>query len=147
MAFQISTALSNKMLDTAPLRTVMNLGFIKIYAGTPPADADAAIGSATLLCTVSNNATATGLTLAATAAARTIAKNGSEVWSGVNAASGTAAFFRYVAVGDTGAASTTEARIQGTVGTGGADMNLSSVNLTSGAIQALDFGNFTLPTF
>lgn len=147
MAFQISTGLSNKLLDTGSLRTIMNLGFIKIYAGTPPADADAAIGSATLLTTISNNATATGLTLAATAAARTIAKNGAETWSGVNAASGEAAFFRYVAPGDTGAASTTEPRIQGTVGVAGADMNLSSINLTSGATQALDFANFTLPTF
>jgi hypothetical protein len=65
----------------------------------------------------------------------------------VNAASGTAGYFRFVAVGDTGVLSTTQARLQGTIATAGADLNLSSVNLTSGADQTIDAANFTLPTY
>lgn len=154
MAYQISTGLRNILLGSAAaasatsasLSTAMNLGFLMIYAGAVPASADAALGGATLLCKVSNNSTATGLTLGPSASG-TIPKNASEVWSGVNAATGTAAFFRWVAPGDDGTLSTTQARVQGLVGTLGSDMNLSSVSLTSGATQTIDTFNWTLPTY
>jgi UDP-N-acetylglucosamine enolpyruvyl transferase len=146
MAIKTSTGLRNQMLDTNPLKTVFNLGFLKIYAGTVPADADASIGSATLLCTVSVNSTGTGITFASTASGGTIVKNSGEVWSGVNVATGTATFYRLVAAGDTGASSTTEARVQGTVATSGADLNLTSTSLTSAATQSIDYYSLTLPT-
>ena len=53
-------------------------------------------------------------------------------------AGGTATYYRFVANGDTGVASTTEKRLQGTVGTVGADLNMTSVALTSGAPQTID---------
>lgn len=141
-----STGLRNKLLDTGSLKSIFNLGFIKIYSGTVPADADAALGSATLLCTISVNSTGTGTTMEASASDGTLEKNAGEIWSGVNAASGTASFYRHVAAGDTGAASTTEARIQGSVGTAGADMNLTSTSLVAAATQTLDYYSITLPT-
>jgi hypothetical protein len=141
-----STGLRNKMLDTGSLKSIMNLSFIKIYAGAVPADADASIGAATLLCTVSVNSTGTGVTMAAAAANGILEKNAAEIWSGVNGAGGVATFYRHVAAGDTGGASTTEARIQGTVGTAGADMNLTSTTLVNGATQTLDFYRVNLPT-
>ena len=141
-----STGLRNKLLDTGSLKSIFNLGFIKIYSGTVPADADAALGSATLLCTISVNSTGTGTTMEASASDGTLEKNAGEIWSGVNAASGTASFYRHVAAGDTGAASTTEARIQGSVGTAGADMNLTSTSLVAAATQTLDYYSINLPT-
>lgn len=141
-----STGLRNKMLDTGSFKSIMNLSFIKIYAGAVPADADAAVGGATLLCTVSVNSTGTGLTMAAAAALGILEKNAAEIWSGVNGAGGVATFYRHVAAGDTGGASTTEARIQGTIGTAGADMNLTSTTLVNGATQTLDFYRVNLPT-
>ena len=145
MALQASTGLRNKLLDTGSLKSVFALGFIKIYSGAAPADADAAT-TGTLLCTISNNSTGTGINMAAAAAAGVLEKLASETWSGVNAASGTATHYRHVAVGDTGALSTTEARLQGLVGTVGVEMNLSSTTLTSGATQTLDFYSVQLPT-
>lgn len=142
---KLSTGLRNTLLGSGNLKTTMALGFVKIYAGTVPATADDSIGSATLLCTISVNSTGTGITFDAPSAA-VISKAAAEVWSGVNAASGTATFFRHVAVGDTGALSTTEARVQGTVGTSGADLNLSSVSLTNGATQTIDYYTIALPT-
>ncbi len=147
MALQASTGLRNQLLDTNPLKTILNLGFIKIYAGTVPASADAALGSATLLCTVSNNSTGTGLTFATSASGGVIAKNSSEVWSGVNAASGTAAFYRHVTPSDDGTLSTTQPRLQGLIGTAGADMNLSSVSLVASATQTIDFYTVSEPTY
>lgn len=141
-----STGLRNKLLDTGPLNSVLDLGFIKIYAGTEPATADAAIGAATLLCTISNNSTATGIKLETAASAGSIPKESTEVWSGVNVAGGTATFYRHVAPGDDGTLSTTQARLQGTIGTSGADLNLSSINLSNGATQTIDYYSVTLPT-
>lgn len=145
MALQASTGLRNKLLDTGSLKSLMALGSIKIYSGAIPANADAAV-TGTLLCTITLNSTATGLSMAAAAAAGVLEKLSSETWSGVNAASGTATYYRHVAVGDTGALSTTEARLQGLVGTVGVEMNLSSTTLTSGATQTLDFYSVQLPT-
>ena len=51
MTAKFSTGLRNTMLETSPLKTIMNLSFIKIYSGPPPADADAAV-TGTLLGTV-----------------------------------------------------------------------------------------------
>ena len=76
----------------------------------------------------------------------TLSKAPAEVWSGVNAASGTATFYRHVAVGDDGTLSTSQARLQGTVGTAGAELNLSSVNLSNGATQTIDYYSVTQPT-
>lgn len=140
MAQKMSTGLCDDLLDANPLKTIFNLGFIKVYSGTPPATADAAIGGGnTLLCTVSNNSTGTGLTFEASASGGVLAKNSGETWSGVNAASGTATFYRLVSASDTGASSTTEQRVQGTIGTGGADMNVGSTSLTSSATFTVNY--------
>lgn len=145
MAIKASLGLRNKMLDTNSFDALMNLGFIRIFTGAGPASADDA-ATGTLLVIISLNSTGTGISFATTASAGTIQKAAAEVWSGVNAATGTAGYYRFVAPGDTGAASSTEARIQGTVGTAGADLNLSSVALISGATQTIDFFSVAFPT-
>jgi hypothetical protein len=145
MSLQVSTGLRNALLGTYSLAAALNLGFIKIYTGTPPATADMA-ATGTLLVTISNASSATGLTSGA-AASGTLPKTTSEVWSGVNAVSGTAGYMRYVAPGDDGTASATQMRLQGTVGVASADLILSSVNLSGGAVQGIDTSNITLPTY
>lgn len=141
-----STGLRNYVLDTGSLKAALAAGFIKIYGGTVPATADDALGSATLLNTVSVNSTGTGINFDTSASGGVIAKAPGEVWSGVNSASGTATFFRHVTAADTGASSSTERRIQGTIATAGADLNLSSTALTSGATQTVDYYSGALPT-
>lgn len=147
MALKASTGLRSKLMDTGSLKATMALGFLKIYAGTVPATADEAIpGGATLLCTISVNSTGVGVSFDAAAVAGVLSKAPAEVWSGVNAASGMATFYRHTAVGDDGTLSTTQARLQGTVGTVGAELNLSNANLSSGATQTIDYYSTTLPT-
>lgn len=145
MTIQTSTGLRNKMLDTGSLKSRLALGFMKIYSGSPPATADAAV-TGTLLCTISLTGTGTGLSLDTAAAAGVLAKNPSEVWQGTNAATGAAGYYRFSAAGDTGVSSATEERIQGTVGLAGADLNLSSISLTSGVVQNIDYYVVSLPT-
>lgn len=147
MPAKFSTGLRNAMLATGSLKATLDGAKLKIYAGDVPATADASIGSATLLCTISNDAGATGLTFASTASAGVITKTVSEIWRGVNAASGVASFYRIETTSDDGSASTTLARIQGDVAIAGASLNLSSTTLTSGASQTIDNYVVSLPTF
>ena len=145
MAIKTSTGLRNKMLDTGSLRTVMNLGFIKIYSGAVPATADAAV-TGTLLVTISNASGGTGLTHEAVAVLGAISKTTAEVWSGVNATGGVATYYRHIAVGDDGTLSTSQARVQGLIANVGSDMNLTNTTLTGGATQTVDYYQLYLPT-
>lgn len=147
MTIKTSTGLRNKMLDTGSLKSRLALGFIKLYTGGEPTTADAAV-TGTLLCTISVSGAGTGLSLDAAAAAGVLAKSAA-AWSGAIVATGTAGYYRFSAAGDTGASSTTEERIQGSVGLAGADLNLTSVALVTNAAltaQAIDYYVVTLPT-
>lgn len=118
---KLSTGICNQLLSPggASIGDILHLGFLRLFSGAAPATADAA-ETGTLITIMSNNSTGTGLTFEAAAVLGVLAKKISEVWSGLNLAGGTVTWFRFVAVGDTGAISTTQPRIQGTIGTGGA---------------------------
>lgn len=143
MAVKVSTGLRNALLDSASLKDILDGGFLDIYSGTIPATADDALTGATLLCRVSNGGS--GLTFDTNAVGGVLSKNPSEVWQGLNTASGVASFFRFVSASDTGAASDTEGRIQGTVAVLGADLNISNTSLTVSAPQAIQFFYVALP--
>lgn len=145
MAIKASTGLRNALMVTGSLKDTLDGGKIRIFGGTAPATADEA-ESGTLLVELTLNSEGTGLSFESTATNGTLVKDPAEVWSGTNVGTGTATYYRFVAAGDTGAASGTDARVQGTVGISGADMNLSNINLVSGAPQLLDFYSLTLPT-
>jgi len=146
MSIQLSTGIRNYLLDTGGFDAALNGGLLNIYDGTPPAGPDDAISGNTLLCTISVNGLGGGLNFESAAVAGVLSKAAAETWQGTNAASGNASFFRFYESGGTpGGASTTEKRIQGTVGVAGADLNLSSVALVASAVQTIDYFNVTLP--
>jgi len=142
----ISTALRNHLMTIGSFKAGADGSVLRIYSGTPPATPDAAVpGAAVLLCLVSVNSTGTGLTFEASANAGLLLKSAGEVWSGVNAATGTAAWYRVVTSADDGTASTSAVRMQGTAGLAGADLNMTSVNLVSGATQTVDYFSVLMP--
>jgi hypothetical protein len=145
MAMKISTALAKALLDTSSLKGALTGMRLKIYSGTEPATADAALGSAVLLCTVTVDGVGDPLTFNASAVANVIEKNASEVWRGTNVASGVASFCRLELSSDTGNSSTTEIRLQGDVGVAGKFLNLSSVALTASAVQSVDSLSIAMP--
>jgi len=148
MSLKTSTGLRNKLLDTNPLKTIMAAGFIKMYKGAVPSSADDAVNAADLLCTIYSDGAAAGINFAAAAVGGSLAKSAVETWSGTvtGAGTNTTTFYRHVAVGDDGTSSTTQPRLQGTIGTAGADMNLSSTSLVNSAVQTIDYYSVTLPT-
>lgn len=147
MTLKASTGLRNALLDTGPLKTAMDLGFIHIYAGAVPSSADDSLGAAVLLCTLSAGGIGTGLTFESTAVDGALWKNSAETWAGTNVAGGVAAFYRHVAPGDTGASSTLQARIQGAIAVSGSDMNMTAgTTLVNGAPNLLNSYFVNLPT-
>lgn len=158
MALKLSTALRNSLLAGNSLQGSFASHVIRIYSGTEPADADASLGSAVLLCTITKDgSTATNGTESLTfnaPASGVLSKLTGSVWQGVNGATGVATFYRHVSRTDTGAALTnmastanTECRIQGSIATAGAELNLSNTTLTSGATQTIDYYTINLPSF
>ena len=146
MGMKISTGLAKAMLDTGSFKASLNGMKLKIYSGTEPASADASIGSAVLLCTISDAGGAGALSFEAAAVGNVLEKLSSQTWSGTNAASGTASFCRLVLASDTGATSSSEVRVQGDVGVAGKFLNLSSTTLTAAAVQVVDYLSVTMPT-
>ena len=144
-----STGLRNHMLAIGSAKAALDGGFIHIYEGPEPASADAAIepGTHKRLVTIFSDGTAAGLALAATAADGFIEKSSTETWSGTVAETGVAKFFRHVGPTDTGALSTTQPRLQGTVARAGAELNISDVNLVAAAPQAVNFYTLQIPSF
>ena len=141
-----STGLRNQLLDTSPFKTIFNLGFLEIYGGAIPADADQSISGSTLLVRISNNNTTTGLTFASTASGGAITKNLGETWSKAAVNTGTATFYRLVSASDTGVLSTTEPRVQGSVGLAGADLNLASLSFSASTVYTIDAYSISIPT-
>jgi len=135
------------------LKDIFRDGALKIYSGSQPAEADDAI-SGTLLITITESAGtfaagafANGLEFG-DAASGAIAKASGETWQGVATASGTAGYFRLCAnPTDVGAESTTLPRIDGLIGTSGADLNLSSTSIVSGQTYTIDTFSLTLPEY
>jgi hypothetical protein len=141
-----------QVISGGSLKDIFLNGVLKIYSGTQPANADAAYGS-TLLCTIS---TASGTFTAGapdaglrfgTAASGAISK-ASSVWSGVVATTGTAGWFRLMGnVSDASGLDSTYLypRIDGSIGTSGADLNMGSTSLTAAATLTIDTFTVTLP--
>lgn len=144
--FMISTAVQTALLE-ALAEQFDGLMVMNIYSGTVPATADAALGDAVLLRTVSVNSTGTGMSFEATPVGGMLVKATDEVWAGPNVGTGTATFYRIHPIGDTGGLSTTAPRLQGSVGLLNADLILGSTGLVSGVTDpAIGIFMVGLPT-
>ena len=133
------------------IKDIFRNGCLWIYSGSQPATADtAAAGTQLVKITESSGAfahaaEANGLEFGDYSSG-TISKCGDETWSGVGLADGTAGWFRLVAnPTDALGASTTLPRIDGSIGTSGANLNMSSTTIVTDATYTIDTFTFTLP--
>lgn len=107
-----------------------NSGFLQIYSGTQPANANTAISGQTLLAKLTFGTTAFGAAAAGVATANAIG-------SATASASGTASWFRVFKSDDTTVV------FDGSVGTSGADLNLNSTSISSGATVSVTSLTYT----
>ena len=108
-----------------------NSGFLRIYDGTQPADADTAITSQVLLAELVFNATAFGAAVNGVATANAITQDASAN------ATGTATWFR--ALRSNG----TSVLFDGSVGTGTNDLVLNTTSIVSGAAVSVSAFTYT----
>ncbi|MGI9585005.1 MAG: hypothetical protein ACR2N7_05385 [Acidimicrobiia bacterium] len=142
MVFYISNAAAiaamDAVVDLIDVGSTNAEGRVKIYAGTVPADADAAIGGATLLATLNMSNPAFGNSAdaapGATATANSITDDSSAD------ATGTAAFFR---IWDRNENTVIQGLV--TVTAGGGDLELNSISITSGAAVSITSMTKTMP--
>src|SRR3990167_7230124 len=128
------------LLNSAALATTVGGNMVAAVTST-------SFGSGTGGSVVGVNA-ANGLLLDYNAAAGVITKDTTQTWSGTAVATGVAGWFRYKgSVVDAGTldSSAVFVRMDGGIATSGADMNMSSTNVTSGALQTLSTFSFTVP--
>jgi len=127
-------------------------GILRIFTGTQPTSADL-IESGTLLVEISQGSAAfvsgteeNGLNFGE-AASGVLAKEASEIWSGVAVASGTAGWFRFYPndVDGNDGASTTAIRFDGAIATSGAQINMTNTSITLGGTTTIDTVALTLP--
>lgn len=118
MTISVGVAARNAELDAA-LEPALDNGYLRIYSGTVPTNADAALGAAVLLAELRFGATAFGAASGGTKTANTIA-------SATASATGTASFFRAFK------SDATTVVMQGAVATSGSDLNLSTTSINSG---------------
>lgn len=128
MALTFTTAVKNARADAISTQVGSN-GKIRIYSGTVPADANAALSSNTLLAELACSAT-----FAAAASGGVLTVNTITQDSAADA-TGTASFFRILKSDNT-------VILQGAVGTSGAELNLNTTSISAGA--AVSITSFTL---
>jgi hypothetical protein len=112
---------------------LLNNGFITIYNGSQPTDANTAIGAQTPLATMGFGSTAfPTIAASGTAPSKIVTATAGSITSDTNAsATGTATWFRcFKSDGVTGV-------MDGSVGTSGSDLNLNTTSIIMGATVAV----------
>lgn len=151
MTIKLSTGLRTLMAGTTGFGTAFEKGVIHIYSGPQPVTADAPV-SGTLLGVVSEDAApfafgsvTNGLEFGP-ADGGTVAKNPAQEWKFKGVANGTAGYFRLMGnASDALGASTSAPRLDGNIGTSGADLNLSNIAVTLNTPATIDVFAFTIP--
>ncbi len=150
MTVKLSTALRNAMVSNGGFSSLFTNGVIEIRTGPQPLSADSPPTGVLLgIITENGGAWAEG---APTNGLNFAAPDGGVVtktvtpWRMTGLAAGQAGWFRLRAnASDPGGTSTTHARLDGTVGVGAGDMELSSVAIAVGVPVTLDTFQFRMP--
>lgn len=154
----VSTALANDLFGAHSLIDLLNPaglnGYLMLFSGPVPANADAAIGGGAgvvMTLTESDDGT-TGLTFQASVTGGVLKKTVAEEWKGTNSTGSTKVmtFWRWVIEGDIGtdAASGSDYRLQGTVGedmTHSIWLSAGEATVADSAVRTLDDFQISLP--
>lgn len=148
MSLRLSDAMRNKLLDggaSGGIKNGLNLGFIAIMSGSQPSSPNTG-ATGTLLGTVTVNGDGvTGLGFDA-AVDGVIAKAAAQTWKFTGLAAGIAGWYRFYAPGDTITnTDATKPRVDGAIGTSGAELNLSNVSIQVGQVNTVDAYTITMP--
>lgn len=147
MAIRLSTGMRNAVLTgSTGMRGILDGGFLDIYSGSQPANADnVELGSKLVrISSTCGTSASDGLRFGtgSTAGLMIIA---SPAWQGNVILGGVAAWARFYGTAGTAGSSPTEKRIDMSVGVAGADLNLSHTNLALDSVLTITQFNVTEP--
>lgn len=147
MSFKASTGFINSVLTNGSVKALLDTMIMKVYGGAEPTSADAeSTGTANVLWTIKDGTDVLTWTLNTDVSPPVLEKASTDTWSGATAA-GTATYFRILATNDSEGSSTSDARLQGTVGatlSTDTDLYLSSTTFTTGTKTLASF-NVSIP--
>ena len=132
------------------LQTILQDGIMRIYSGAQPTDPDSGeTGTLLVEITVASGAFVAGVATNGLELdpiiSGVLSKATDEVWSGVGLATGTAGWFRFFSNAVDAGSDASAVRLDGSVGTSGATLNLSSTSITLGATVTIDGFDLTEP--
>jgi hypothetical protein len=128
---RLSAAAQNAAVDSL-VGTIGTSGKLRIYDGTQPTNPDTALGAQVLLADLALSSTAFAAAVAGVATANAITSDTAAD------ATGTASWFSLLT-------SANVRKIDGSVGTSGANLNLNSIAIQAGATVAVSALTFTIP--
>lgn len=135
------------MLVTGSAKSLLDGGEIRIFDGGPPSSARRA-ENGNLLVTIQSGEIDLLLDFDAVLAGSTdnpvMQKDLLQIWSGIPIATGAALYYRYVKPADIGNSDPTQIRVQGLIGTSGADLNMTNVNIVTGQRRTLQTFSISL---
>lgn len=143
---KISTALANHIAASGSIKDALDGFVVRVYSGTEPATANAALSGNTLLCELSVDKSGVGGTFDGTPVNGILSKDSTETWIGNIIVGEAPSFFRMVDPTDDGTDNASFLRVQGTVGTVGADFLVRSLDFEIGDEQRVDACNIGIPT-
>jgi hypothetical protein len=142
MALRLSTGMRNGLAGTSGLKEALDGGYIDIYTGGQPVNADYAETGVKIVRI--STAAGTGGLLFGTSAAGVLPKS-ADIWSGTVGVAGLAGYFRFYGSGGTSGSSGTQVRMDGSVGVSNSDMVLANSSLVVGATLTIDTFTLTVP--
>lgn len=151
MTVKLSTGARNNLAGPLGFGAMFEKGVIYIYSGPQPLSPDNAVAG-TLLGIVTKDGlpfvfgTATNGLSFDPPAAGAVSKAAADTWKFAGLAAGTAGWFRLMGnAADALGASAVLPRLDGSIGTSGADLNLSNINVVVGAPNTVDVFQFEFP--
>jgi hypothetical protein len=119
------------------LAALCNGGTLNIYAGSQPTDANTAVSGQTLLATLTFSSPAfAAATASGSPGSKVVTATANAIGSATSVGSGTASWFRVLTSGSA-------AVLDGSAGTSGCDLNLSSTAITGGG-QTVSVSSFSI---
>ena len=143
MALRLSTGLRQALITTDDFKSLMDGGFLDIYSGSQPTNADA-IETGTLLCSITTGTAGTAGITFGTAASGILPKS-ADGWQGTVLVAGVAGWARLYGPGKTTGTNGTAYRMDMNAGLSGADLVLSHTNLVADTIQTVKTFSITQP--
>lgn len=150
MTIKLSTGLRTAMAGDTGFGATFGEGVIHIYSGSQPVSADSPV-TGTLLGIVTSDGLPFAFGSATNALAFDAADAGSiskstDLWKFTGIANGTAGWFRLMGnASDALGSSLSSPRLDGSIGTSNADLNLSNISVVVGVPATIDVFTFTIP--